>query len=292
MEIGFVTAFIGGILALLSPCSALLLPAFFASSVGTKMKLLVHGSVFYLGLVVTLVPFGLGLGALGSLFLDQRGLVIAITSIVLVALGVLQVLGLGFDFSRILPGAAKLHQKASARKGLIRTFLLGAVSGVAGFCAGPILGAVLTLAMGQGSTLTAGVLLAIYGAGMVVPLIVIAALWQKLGTRGQRFLRGRTITVFGRQLHTTSLITGLLITGVGLLFWFTNGLVSMPSLVPTDVQAWAQTQGAVLSNPLFDVIAIVALAGIALGTWVMARRKTATKPTAIRAEAHASKQQP
>lgn len=292
MEIGFVTAFIGGILALLSPCSALLLPAFFASSVGTKLKLLVHGSVFYLGLVVTLVPFGLGLGALGSLFLDQRGMVIAITSIVLVALGVLQVLGLGFDFSRILPGAAKLHQKASARKGLIRTFLLGAVSGVAGFCAGPILGAVLTLAMGQGSTWAAGILLAIYGAGMVVPLIVIAALWQKLGTRGQRFLRGRTITVFGRQLHTTSLITGLLIIGVGLLFWFTNGLVSMPSLVPTDVQAWAQTQGAVLSNPLFDVIAIVVLAGIALGIWVMARRKAATKSTATRAEAHAPKNQP
>lgn len=292
MEIGFVTAFIGGILALLSPCSALLLPAFFASTVGTKLKLLVHGSVFYLGLVVTLVPFGLGLGALGSLFLDQRGLVIAITSIVLVALGVLQVLGLGFDFSRILPGAAKLHQKASARKGLIRTFLLGAVSGVAGFCAGPILGAVLTLAVGQGSTLAAGILLAIYGAGMVAPLVVIAALWEKLGTRGQRFLRGRTITVFGRQLHTTSLITGLLIIGVGLLFWFTNGLVSMPSLVPTDVQAWAQTQGAVLSNPLFDVIAIVVLAGIALGIWVMARRKAATKSTATRAEAHAPENQP
>lgn len=273
MEVGFVTAFIGGILALLSPCSALLMPAFFASSVGSKFELLVHGPVFYLGLVVTLVPFGLGLGALGSLFMSQRGLVIAITSIVLVVLGVLQVLGLGFDFSRIVPGATKLQQKASGRKGLIRTFLLGAVSGVAGFCAGPILGAVLTLAMGQGSTLAAGILLAVYGAGMVVPLMVIAALWQKLGARGQRFLRGRTVTMFGRQLHTISLITGFLIIGVGLLFWFTNGLVSMPSLVPTDVQAWAQTQSAALSNPAFDIIAIVALAGIALVAWVMARRK-------------------
>ncbi len=34
MDIGFVTAFVGGTLALLSPCAALLMPAFFASTVG------------------------------------------------------------------------------------------------------------------------------------------------------------------------------------------------------------------------------------------------------------------
>lgn len=277
MEIGFVTAFLGGMLALLSPCSALLLPAFFASTVGAKLKLLVHGGVFYLGLVLTLVPFGLGIGALGTLFMEQRGLVIAVTSLVLVVLGVLQMLGFGFDVSRMLPGTATLQRRASSRKGLVRTLLLGAVSGVAGFCAGPILGAVLTLAMGQGSSLMAGALLAVYGAGMVVPLMIIAALWEKLGTRGQRLLRGRAITVFGRQLHTTSLITGLLIIGVGLLFWFTNGLVSMPSLVPTSVQAWVQEQGAVFSSPIFDVLGILVLAGVALWIWIASRRKSAKR---------------
>lgn len=279
MQIGFITAFIGGVLALLSPCSALLLPAFFASTVGARLRLLVHGSVFYLGLIVTLVPFGLGLGAFGSLFMEQRGLVIAVTSVILVLLGIMQALGFGFDISRLLPGAPKLQQSAAARKGFIRTFLLGAVGGVAGFCAGPILGAVLTLAMGRGSTLTAGALLAVYGAGMVVPLIVIAALWEKLGTRGQRVLRGRAVTVFGRQLHTTSLITGLLIVAVGLLFWFTNGLLSMPSLVPTAVQAWAQEQGAVFSSPVFDVVAIVLVVSIALVVWAIARRKTTAVKT-------------
>ncbi len=276
MQVGFLTAFLGGILALLSPCSALLLPAFFASTVGSKLKLLAHGAVFYLGLVVTLVPFGLGIGALGSLLMDHRGIVIAITSIVLVVLGVLQALGFGFDLSRILPGAAKTQQAAHKRTGLVRTFLLGAVGGVAGFCAGPILGAVLTLAMGRGNTWEAGALLAVYGAGMVVPLVLIAALWERLGTRGQRLLRGRTITILGPQLHTTSLVTGLLIVAVGLLFWFTNGLVAMPSLVPTSVQAWMQEQGAILANPVFDIVAVIALAAVALAVWAVrtsARRK-------------------
>ena len=275
MQIGFVTAFIGGMLALLSPCSALLLPAFFASTVGARLKLLVHGAVFYLGLVVTLVPFGLGLGALGSLFMEHRGLVIGVTSLVLIVLGVVQMLGFGFDLSRALPGTSTLQRSASKRTGYARTFLLGAVGGVAGFCAGPILGAVLTLALGQGSTWGAGALLAVYGAGMVVPLVLIAALWEKLGTRGQRVLRGRTVTVFGRQLHTTSLITGLLIVGVGLLFWFTNGLVSMPSLVPTSVQVWLQGRGAMLAGPMVDVVAIAVVAVIALVAWRVARKRRA-----------------
>lgn len=240
MEIGFVTAFIGGILALLSPCSALLLPAFFASTIGTRLQLLVHGSIFYLGLVLTLVPFGLGLGALGSLFLEQRGLVIAVTSVVLVLLGLMQAFGFGFDISRALPGAAKLQHGASMRKGFIRTLLLG--------------------------------------AGMVAPLVVIAAAWEKLGARGQRFLRGRSITLFGRSFHLTSLITGVLIAGVGLLFWFTNGLVAMPSLVPTEVQLWAQQRGAVFSSPIFDAAAILLLAIVALAMWVRSQRKRRTAP--------------
>ncbi|WP_449276632.1 cytochrome c biogenesis CcdA family protein [Leucobacter sp. GX24907] len=273
MQVGLLTAFLGGVLALLSPCSALLLPAFFASTVGAKLKLLVHGAIFYLGLVVTLVPFGLGLGALGSLFMDHRGIVIGITSIVLVVLGVLQALGFGFDLSRALPGVAKTQQSAHRRKGLVRTFLLGAVGGVAGFCAGPILGAVLTLAMGRGNTWEAGALLAVYGAGMVVPLVLIAALWGRIGARGQRLLRGRSVTILGRQLHTTSLITGILIIAVGLLFWFTNGLVAMPSLVPISVQAWVQEQGALLANPVFDIAAIVVVALIALTIWALGRRR-------------------
>ncbi|WP_034647239.1 cytochrome c biogenesis CcdA family protein [Corynebacterium sputi] len=267
MEISLVAAFIGGTLALLSPCSALLLPAFFASSVGSNLRLLTHGSVFYLGLALTLVPFGLGIGALGSLFIEQRGPIIAVTSLVLLGLGVLQVLGLGFDPAAAVPGADRVRAGAAATSGYVRTFLLGAVGGVAGFCAGPILGAVLTLALAQGSSFTAGVMLAVYGAGMVVPMILIAALWGRLGERGRQILRGRSFTVFGQELHTTSVVTGLLIIAVGMLFWFTNGLIGLPSLIPMDVQMWVQGQGAVLSSPVYDILAVVLLAIIALVVW-------------------------
>ncbi|MGO1409826.1 cytochrome c biogenesis CcdA family protein [Microbacterium sp.] len=282
MEIGFLTAFLGGMLALLSPCSALLLPAFFASTVGAKLQLLMHGAVFYAGLVLTLVPFGLGLGALGALLVSERGLIIAVTSIVLVLLGIAQVFGFGFDLSRIIPGASRVQQNASNRTGLLRTLLLGAVGGVAGFCAGPILGAILTLALAQSDPWSAGALLAVYGAGMVVPLVVIAAFWQRMTSRWQRLLRGRSFTLLGREFHTTAVVTGTLIVAVGVLFWFTNGLVSMPTLFPTHVQAWFQERGALLADPIVDIIAILALAGIALTIWAFRSRRRTSRAGGVR----------
>lgn len=275
MDIGLVTAFLGGMLALLSPCSALLLPAFFAATVGTRLRLLVHGAVFYLGLVLTLVPFGLGIGALGTLIMAERGLVIAITSILLVVLGIAQAFGWGFDLARVLPGARALQERASTGTGLVRTLLLGAVGGVAGFCAGPILGAILTLAFASADLFSAGVLLAVYGAGMVVPLVILAAVWRRLSSRGQGVLRGRTFRVGGREFHTTSVITGVLIAGVGVLFWFTNGLVSLPSLVPEDLQLWLQERGGLLADPLFDAVVIVVLAVVGVGAWALAQRRRA-----------------
>ncbi len=171
MDIGLVTAFLGGALAILSPCGALLLPAFFASTVGAGPRLALHGGVFYTGLLVILVPLGIGAGALGSLFVTHRTVVIAVASAIMIIFGVLQIFGFGFDASRLLPGSKELDRRATNSAGLVKSFLLGMASGVAGFCAGPILGAVLTMAAAQGNMVTAGILLAMYGAGMVMTIL-------------------------------------------------------------------------------------------------------------------------
>src|SRR5699024_4538341 len=135
VDIGLISAFLGGALALLSPCAALLLPAFFASTVGAGPRLLLHGAVFYLGLVVVLVPLGVGAGALGSLFVTHRQASVLGSAILLIVLGVAQVLGLGFEPARWLPGGNQLQTRATSATGLLKTLLLGATGGVAGFCA-------------------------------------------------------------------------------------------------------------------------------------------------------------
>lgn len=276
MDVGLVTVFVGGALALLSPCAALLLPAFFASTLGTGPRLLLHCGVFYLGLLVLLIPLGLGSGVLGAAFVDHRQAIVTTSAAALVVLGTAQALGYGFDPARLIPGAESLQSAAASRAGLAKSFLLGVTGGVAGFCAGPILGAVLTLAAAQGDALSGALLLAIYGAGMVLPLLLISASWRRIGSRGQRLLRGRELNVLGRSLHTTSLLTGGLIVAVGVLFWTTNGLVGAPELVPLDTQSWLQQQAARLADPTVDIAVIVVITVAALGGWSWRRRVTAS----------------
>jgi cytochrome c biogenesis protein CcdA len=55
------------VLSLLSPCSALLLPAFFAYAFQSRRDLLAKTAVLYLGLAATLVPLGMGISAVTGL---------------------------------------------------------------------------------------------------------------------------------------------------------------------------------------------------------------------------------
>ena len=274
MDISLLAAFLGGILALLSPCGALLLPAFFASTLGRRMRLLLHGGIFYLGLAITLVPLGLGLGALGSLVTSYWNVLVIGTAVLLILLGAAQALGFGFDVAKHLPGADRLQQQAHSRTGAVRTLLLGAASGIAGFCAGPILGAILTLAMAQGGSVEAGLMLAVYGLGMVVPLTLLAAVWTRLSPRTISVIRGRGFRFLGRQLHTTSVVTGLLIIAIGVLFWTTNGLVDAPSLVPASVQRWLQSGTGGLSSPMWDAVLVAVVAAVIIGLWALKRGRS------------------
>ena len=144
MDIGLLSAFIGGVLALLSPCAALLLPAFFGSTVGVGSRLVLHAAIFYVGMLLVLIPLGMGAGTLGALFTAYRGTIVLVASVILIILGIVQLFGFGFDPAKALPGTDAMRSKSATATGTTKTFLLGATSGIAGVCSGPILGAVLT----------------------------------------------------------------------------------------------------------------------------------------------------
>ena len=169
-------AFAGGTLALLSPCSALLIPAFFAYAFPSRGQLVLRTGIFFAGLAAVLIPVGLGVGALGSLILERRAEVTLIAGLLLVAIGLYQLAIGGFE----VPGTAGLMGRVSGDS-IVATFTLGAVYGVAGFCAGPILGGVLTIAATSGGALSGGALLFVYALGMAVPLFALALLWERAG---------------------------------------------------------------------------------------------------------------
>lgn len=58
--VGLLTALLGGLLSLVSPCAALLLPSFFAYAFDRVGTLIGRTLTFLTGLLVVLVPWGPG----------------------------------------------------------------------------------------------------------------------------------------------------------------------------------------------------------------------------------------
>ena len=242
VEASFLASFLGGLLSLLSPCSALLLPAFFAYAFQSRGELLGRTAVFYLGLCATLVPLGMGISAVSSLVYGFRSTLITVSGLLIIALGAIQVLGGGFAFGPIerLKGGIKGNN-------LVATFFLGAVYGFAGFCSGPILGAVLTVAASSGSVLRGAGLLATYAAGMAAPLFLMALLWERLDLGHRRWLRGREVSLGPLRLHTTNLLSGLMFVVIGILFIVSEGTSGLEGLYASggatdlafSVERWA-----------------------------------------------------
>ncbi len=83
-ELSYAAVFLGGVLAILSPCSALLLPAFFAVAFTSRVQLARAALLFYAGLATIFVPLGLGISFVASLFFEQRPLIILLAGALLV----------------------------------------------------------------------------------------------------------------------------------------------------------------------------------------------------------------
>ncbi len=241
-DVSVLAALAAGVLALLSPCSALLLPSFFAYAFANRRALVARTLVFYLGLVLTLVPLGTGASAASSLFYGHRPLLVAVAGWTIIGLGVLQLLGRGFA----VPGVHRLQALVSSRTddGWLSTLLLGAVYGLAGFCSGPVLGAILTVAATQDSPWQGGLLLAVYALGMAAPLLLLAAVWDRFDLGSRRWLRGRMLRLGPVRVHTTSLVAGLLFIGVGVVFLRYDGTAGLTGSLGlgdlTDVEYAAQ----------------------------------------------------
>ena len=214
-------AFAGGALTLLSPCSALLLPAFFAYAFAAPGRLLARTAIFLAGLLTFLVPLGLGVGALGGLLLVRRAELTAAAGVLLVVIGVYQVAVGGFS----LPGTDRLQRAGAGLSGdsVLSTYLLGVVYGFGGFCAGPILGGVLTIAATAGGAAAGAALLAMYGLGMALPLLLLALAWRSIEGPLRRGLVRRVVRVGPLRRPLTTVISSLLFIGLGLSFALTEG---------------------------------------------------------------------
>jgi cytochrome c biogenesis protein CcdA len=170
----FAAAFVAGLLTLLAPCGAMLLPASLAYALSGRPALARRGLLFLAGLATVLLPLGTAAGIVGTLLVVHRSTSILVAGLILVGLGVVQARGgLGLVPARLLEHRLSAYQ-------------LGLVYAMGGFCSGPLLGGVLTVAAGSGSLPLAVGLMLVYALGMALPLFVLVAMWQRLELRWVR----------------------------------------------------------------------------------------------------------
>lgn len=237
VSVGLFGALIAGVFSLLSPCSALLLPAFFAYAFTSKRQLIARTFVFFLGLCLVFVPLGMGIGWFGQGLARYRDHLIMGGGIAMIVFGIVSFFGGGFT----VPGLARLNNRVRGTDWLA-VLALGAVYGFSGFCAGPLLGAVLTTAFMASSVFYGGLIMAVYALGMAVPLLLLAWVWDARSLGNSRWLRGREVHLGALTLNSMSMAAGLLFILIGALFIKTRGMSGMPSLLSMEsqhsVQLW------------------------------------------------------
>lgn len=179
--VGLLAAFVAGALSISSPCVLPLVPLYVAHLAGVgpdgapprRRIVILHALAFVSGFGLLFVLLGVSLGALGGLFQLYRPWLIQAGGVFMVLMG-LQLIGiLRLSFlgreHRLAPAGSDTRRKRP-----MSSFLVG-VSFAAGWtpCVGPVLGAVLTRAVGAADPLRSGMLLGAYAAGLAVPFLAV-----------------------------------------------------------------------------------------------------------------------
>lgn len=216
MTISVVAAFFGGLLSLLSPCSAMVLPTFAAAGMSQRRKLLVTTLVFSLGLFVVLFPLGLGALKLWQWLFFYRRPLSLVVGVGLLLAAILVILGRQLPFPNLIGWV--LPQKKPTGK-YATVFSLGLVSGLgSSACVGPILGAIVTLAASATNPIGTTLLMASYAAGLVAPLFGLSLVYERYDLANHPILRGKILRIGSLRLHSHNLATGSLLLLVSYIF--------------------------------------------------------------------------
>lgn len=175
-------AFLAGLASFLSPCVFSLVPAYIGYLGGraaggeaagnNRWTTFSHGLAFVLGFSVVFVLLGVAASAFGGLLYDLRNILAKVGGLVVVVFGLHM---MGVFRIPFLEYDTRVQELPDPKWGYLSSALLG-VFFSAGWspCVGPVLGAILTLALNGGSVSRGASLLTAYSAGLAIPFLLAA----------------------------------------------------------------------------------------------------------------------
>ena len=211
-------AFLAGLASFLSPCVFSLVPAYVGylggraaggeTTENNRFITFTHGLAFVLGFSAVFITLGVATSAFGHFLFDLRFWLAKIGGIVVIIFGLHMT---GIFRIPFLEYDTRVQQMPDRKLGYLSSALMG-VFFSAGWapCVGPVLGAILTLALNGGSVSTGVSLLSAYSAGLAIPFL-IAALgvgWVSL-----------TLRKYGKVMHYVEVVMGVVLVIIGFMLF-------------------------------------------------------------------------
>jgi cytochrome c-type biogenesis protein len=218
MHVTIGLSLLAGLASFLTPCVLSLVPAYIGylsgqsatlkSNKGT-LRTFIHGLVFVAGFSLVFILFGIAAAFLGGLLRDIRTWLTRIGGIVVILFGLHMT---GILRLKFLEYDARLQTNSKRELGLASSFLMG-ISFSAGWspCIGPVLGAILALALQEGSIINGILYLSAYSMGMAIPFLLAALAIGWVSKILQRY---------GKFMHIVEIFMGIILIILGLLLFF------------------------------------------------------------------------
>lgn len=221
MDIAQVTiglSFLAGLASFLSPCVFSLVPAYIGylggraaggeATENNRFITFTHGLAFVLGFSVVFITLGVATSAFGRLLFDLREIFAKVGGIVVIIFGLHMT---GIFRIKFLEYDTRVQQLPDRKLGYLSSALMG-VFFSAGWapCVGPVLGAILTLALNGGSVSTGVSLLSAYSAGLAIPFLIAA-----LGVGWV----SATLRKYGKLMHYVEIVMGVILVIVGFMLF-------------------------------------------------------------------------
>ncbi|NJC96033.1 MAG: cytochrome c biogenesis protein CcdA [Anaerolineales bacterium] len=221
MDIAQVTiglSFLAGLASFLSPCVFSLVPAYIGylggraaggeATENNRFITFTHGLAFVLGFSIVFITLGVATSAFGRLLFDLREIFAKVGGIVVIIFGLHMT---GIFRIKFLEYDTRVQQLPDRKLGYLSSALMG-VFFSAGWapCVGPVLGAILTLALNGGSVSTGVSLLSAYSAGLAIPFLIAA-----LGVGWV----SATLRKYGKLMHYVEIVMGVILVIVGFMLF-------------------------------------------------------------------------
>jgi len=222
-NISLLVAFGAGLLSFLSPCVLPLVPVYLASLYGPELfepkakrfriPIFLHSLSFVIGFSVVFTLFGAGAGLVGFALSSHLALIRQIAGSLLIVFGLCLLVALKVPW---LNFERRLAPSQGVTIGYLRSFLTGSIFSVAWTpCIGPILGGILSLALGSETTWHGAYLLATYSLGLGLPFLAVGAAFDSMTPLLKRIHRYSSVIY---------IVSGVLLIAVGILI-LTNKLI-------------------------------------------------------------------